>query len=386
MVKRETNLKKVAIVIPRYGPVGGAERFACELAERLSRNERYEIHVFANRWQRKSPGITFHKVPIITFPKFLTTISFDVFAERKIAAMKFDIVHAHDRMFNADVFTMHGLPHRLWVRDIRKKPMNLFDYGTAWVERKLVANPRCKSFLPVSHLAREKFLEAYPAVDSAKVQVIHPGIDIDRFRQFDREEARREIRNLFHIDPDDFVILFVSMNFDIKGLDRIFSGVAAFKSKYPGEKIKILVVGKGNEKKYRDMAHKLSLGQAVIFAGIQKENLERIYLASDAYAMLSKFDTFGIVVLEAMAAALPVIISTNVGARDIVRDGSNGFIIDNVEDSHEISEKIFRMMNSTFRAKIAQAAYDRALKQSWDVVVDRVHALYNKIVSSSAVD
>jgi len=80
-------------------------------------------------------------------------------------------------------------------------------------------------------------------------------------------------------------------------------------------------LARGIIKKYSILAQKTGIEENVIFAGVQKETLEKIYLASDMFMMLSRFDTFGITVLEAMAAssALPVIISGNVGAKDLVR-------------------------------------------------------------------
>ena len=74
----------------------------------------------------------------------------------EIAKEKFDIIHAHDRIFEADIFTMHGIPHRMWVNEVRKKRMSLFDYGTAWVEKRLIENKRCKKFIAVSNLTKGK--------------------------------------------------------------------------------------------------------------------------------------------------------------------------------------------------------------------------------------
>ncbi len=84
--------------------------------------------------------IRFHRVPIISFPRSLTTVSFARFAEIEIKKQgAFDIVHTHDRVFKADLFTMHGVPHEFWVREVRKKRLSLFDRATDFVERKLIA-------------------------------------------------------------------------------------------------------------------------------------------------------------------------------------------------------------------------------------------------------
>ena len=376
-----SNIKKIAVVIPKYGLLGGAEKFVSELTERVALNERYDIHVFANKWHSLSDRVTFHKVPVIIFPKFLTTISFAYFAGLKISKMKFDLIHSHDRIFDADIFTMHGIPHRVWVHEVRKKHMSLFDYGTSWVEKSLANNRRCERFLSVSNLTKEIFLQEY-RVDPERIQVIHPGVDIERFQRLDRQRCRRESRKHFGIDPSDIVILFVSMNFDIKGLDSLIAAVAKARSKHPSEKLKLLVVGKGNYKKYGGIAQRLVIENDVIFAGIQKENLEQIYLACDIFSMLSKFDTFGMTVLEAMAASLPVIISSNVGAKDLVGEGINGFVINDTTNADMICDRIGSMLNSKTRNTMAKEAYDTALNNNWDAVAKRVQDIYEEMLET----
>jgi glycosyltransferase involved in cell wall biosynthesis len=88
----------------------------------------------------------------------------------------------------------------------------------------------------------------------------------------------------------------------------------------------LLIAGRGKERKYRLIAQNLGIGNDVIFAIFHREKLERIYLVSEIFSILSKFDTFGIAVLEAMAASLSVIVSGNVRAKDFIALGANGFI------------------------------------------------------------
>ena len=375
-----SDIRKIAVVIPKYGLVGGAESFAAELTERIALNDRYDIHVFANQWTSHSDNITFHKVSVFSFPKFLTTISFAHFAGKKIQKMGFDLIHTHDRIFDADIFTMHGIPHRIWVQEVRKKRMSLFDYGTEWVENKLIENIKCKKFLPVSSLAGEKFLQAYPHVARDKVEVIHPGIDAERFGRFERKSTRKEIRRRFGIDEKDIVIIFVAMNFDIKGLDRLIPVVASARSQYPTSGFKLLVAGGDKERKYRHLAESLGIKDHVFFTGIQKEALEQIYLASDIFCVLSKFDTFGIVVLEAFAASLPVIVSSNVGAKDLVRDGVNGFVTENAEDTDSIVEKLGMLIDESVRIRMGNEACKTAHDHTWEMATKRVSVIYEKIL------
>jgi len=372
--------RRIAVVIPKFGLVGGAEGFAAELTERIAANPRFEVHVFANRWADSSGRIVFHQVPIVRFPKFLTTTSFAWFAGRKIsAAGPFDLIHTHDRIFRADVYTMHGIPHRWWVREVRRKRMSLFDRALARVEDRLVSEGGCRRFLAVSELTRKIFLGEYP-VDPALVTVVHPGIDAFPYAKLDRERCRREIRGRFGIGPDEPLILFVSMNFAIKGLDHILRGLGRLRKRDPESRFRLLVIGRGDEKAYGRLARELGLGDAVVFAGaVARDGLPAFYLASDLYIMLSRFDTFGMVVLEAMAAGLPVLISGRVGARDIVREGENGFVVENPADSDVVAGRIGEMLRQEVRTEMGKQALQTAKENSWEAAVARVLAAYEEV-------
>jgi UDP-glucose:(heptosyl)LPS alpha-1,3-glucosyltransferase len=374
--------KKIAVVVPKYGLVGGAERFAYELTERVALDERFDMHVFANKWESHSKQVTFHRVPIIRFPRSLSLISFAYFAGRKMSKIDFHIIHTHERIFTADIFTMHGIPHRIWVDEVRRKRRSVFDQSLCWVEKCLINSTRCKSILPVSILTKEKLLQEYD-VRADRIQVIHPGVDMTEFQMLDKEQCRREMRKHFGIDCNDVVILFVSMNFDIKGLDYVMAAVAKAKRSYPAREIKLLVVGKGDYKKYSALATTEGIKDSVIFAGIQRENLKKIYLACDIFMMLSRFDTFGMTVLEAMAASLPVIISSTVGARDLVVEGQNGYVIEDASNTDMIRDRIGYMLDQDTHMRMARKARDTALKNDWDAVAARVRDVYEKSCGTS---
>jgi len=372
-----SNLKKIAVVVPKYGLVGGGERFVYELTERLANIPDYEIHVFSNKWRSKSDHITFHKIPIITFPKWLTSISFAYLANRKIAKMDFDLIHSHDRVFKSNVVTLHSIPHRTWVRDIRqKRRLSLFDHGTSWTDKKMYTCSNCQMFLPVSNLVKIKVLETFQ-IDEQNIRVIHPGVDVERFQSVNPND-RKEIRNVFGIPEADFLILFVGMNFEVKGLDSLLSAIALLKSDYDNDQVKVLVVGKGDTKKYKALAHKLGIGKQLIFSGV-RDDMEKIYPTGDILVMLSKFDTFGMVVTEAMAASLPVIISETVGAKDLVIQGENGFVVDR-EDIEMIGSKINLMLNKEKRLEMGKKAYNTALNQTWEKMTQEVLKVYEEFL------
>ena len=368
-------MKKVAVIIPKYGLVGGAEGFVYALTERLAMRNEFEIHVFANRYRRGKAPILFHRVPIIVFPRFLKQISFAWFANHEIQKAAYDLVHSHDRIFRMDLFTMHGIPHETWVRRMRNKRLSLFDRGMIWVEKRGLTGSPAPTVLPVSTLVRDELQKTYPVLGK-QIQVIHPGVSLERFSEMDNPGCRQEIRNRHGIHKKDLVILFVGMNFEIKRLGLLIEAISRV-SQGGGHRseVKLLVVGKGKETAYGSMAREYGVADRVIFAGVTRE-VEKYYAAGDIFAMPSVYDTFGMAVLEAMAAGLPVIISQTVGARDLVNDGVEGFVLGDPPNAVELSGKIDFLSNEKNRLKMGACAREQALKHSWDRVADRMAALY----------
>jgi UDP-glucose:(heptosyl)LPS alpha-1,3-glucosyltransferase len=147
--------------------------------------------------------------------------------------------------------------------------------------------------------------------------------------------------------------------------------------------LKLLVVGKGDQNKYRTIAKNADLDDDIRFAGVRKEKMEEVYLAADFYAMLSSFDTFGMTVLEAMAASLPVIISPNVGAKDLVQEGVNGFIVAR-EDIDAVSDRIRLLLDPAKRMAMGSQAHRVAQDHHWDIMAHSVIGLYERILAGKA--
>ena len=275
---------------------------------------------------------------------------------------------------------MHSIPHETWVRDIRKRRPTLFDRVTARVERRLMEGGGCAWHLPVSSIAGEAYREMY-RVDPSRMRVMHPGVDLARFSSPDRDACRREVRARYGIGPSEVVILFVGMNFEVKGLDAILRAVARAKALRPDAALRLVVVGRGNEGKYRSLASSLGIADSVMFAGAHAEGVEAFFLASDLFMMLSAFDTFGMVVLEAMASRLPVIVSANVGAKDLVEEGTNGFILPDRLDADAAAGKIVLLLDAKRRATMGEAGFRTAATCSWERLAGEVGKVYGEAIA-----
>ena len=373
--------KKIAVIVPKYGTVGGGEKFASEVTARLACNEEYEIHVFANRWVANSDRITFHKIPKWHFPRTLRPLFFAWYVGRCIDRIGFDLVHTHHWIFRADIYQLHGTPHKVWIRDVQKSRFSLFNTALGAVEKRAMEGGARSWFLPVSSIAMETYKKEYATLPG-QWEIVHPGVEVSRFAAPDRASCRNEIRAKYGFTESDVLLLFVGMNFEVKGLDTIITSLAQALQADPQSRLRLLVVGRGDEAKYRRQAQSLGIADAVIFAGTQTAGLERYYRAADAFVLLSRFDTFGMVVLEAMAAGLPAIVSPNVGGRDLVEQGKNGFVLPAPEDADAAAGFMQQIADPALRARMGEAAAVTAAEHDWEKLAQKMDGIYRQVFAS----
>lgn len=370
----------VAVVTPQFGLVGGAESYVYHLSKELCLQEDFEIHVFANRWSDGSPRMIFHRVPVIRYPRSMRPISFAHFANALIEKGAFDLIHSHGRIFRMDVLTMHGIPHLAWIKGVRRKRLSFFDRTTAWVERRGLTERSSPMVLPVSELVKEELVKLYE-IPGSGMKVIHPGVSPERFSVYDRDACRHEIRIRHGLLFTDTVILFVGLNYEVKRLDLVLEGLAHLvRGNGAHRSVKLLIVGKDPPNRYLSMARNLGIADRCFFRGITHE-IEKYYLASDIFVMPSNYDTFGLVVLEAMMAGLPVVITEKVGARDLVQSGNQGFVLRDQPSPAEVAEKILYLLKRENRLSMGERAKRMASEHTWEkkgrVVGDIYRSLYS---------
>ena len=143
------------------------------------------------------------------------------------------------------------------------------------------------------------------------------------------------------------------------------------------EKFHFVMVGHGGEESWlRERLHRAE------FTGVLKgEALAAAYANMDLFVFPSHTDTFGNVVLEALAWGVPAIVTPDGGPRTIVRDGETGRIVPDDQFAAAISEVL---ANPAQHAEMRQAARAYALTASWDSVFEGIYAAYDELVSPAS--
>lgn len=140
------------------------------------------------------------------------------------------------------------------------------------------------------------------------------------------------------------------------------------------EKFRFLIVGHGAEEAWL----RERLGRAEFTGVLHGEELAAAYASMDLFVFPSHTDTFGNVVLEALASGVPAIVTPDGGPKSIVRDGLTGRVVDDQDFSHAITEL---MADAGRHADMRAAARAYALTMSWDAVFEGVYAGYAPLLS-----
>jgi glycosyltransferase involved in cell wall biosynthesis len=204
------------------------------------------------------------------------------------------------------------------------------------------------------------------------------GVDCALFRP-DRP-GRQQVREALGWKQDDLVISYVSRIAREKNISYLADALATIAKRRPD--VRILFVGDGPAR--GDLERKL--GAIATFAGYRTgPELADYYAAGDLFAFTSLTETFGNVVLEAMASGMPVAALRAGGVGDTVQPGNTGLLVEPAEPPLHFAEAILELISAPSRLKeMAKAARAHALAQSWDAIMTRLRTRYELAVEEHA--
>ena len=373
---------RIAVLIRNYSASGGgAERYCVELTNRLSKI--HEVHVFSQQNTETSDNIIFHQIPQwLKKPRYVNQLLFSYLTKRATEG-RFDIVHSHDMVTHANIYTLHVPCVRTkWVqtKGIKKilRWMNTLlsprKMAYLWLENKQMQVLPNRHFISVSEYLSRNILESYPRLNG-HITIAHPGIEIQTTDDKIITELRKNFREKHNIPTSAFVLLFVAHGFKRKGLPAIIKALEMLNNK----DIHIIVVGSGNPK---DIKIDLPLVQNnTHFIGVV-ENMSELYPVADTLIHPTLGDTYGMAVLEAMSYKLPVIVSSAqyCGFSEHL-DNNKAIILNNPTDSQEISISIQTINNQLeLRNKISEKGFKKSQAINWENTVNKTLDAYKKIL------
>jgi len=292
----------------------------------------------------------------------LSIISY-VFKVRKvISEYRPDVVHVHNNLsFLTGFFAtrFRGVRVVYTLHALRLYSSSYFDRISKWLSIK-----GTDRFIAISESVKKDFLCGSISPDS--VVVVPNGIDLKEF-----SVSRRN-------DNIPVLVCVARLDHDIKGQDILIKALSIVKERIPAFRCQL--IGAGSSRSFLEqMVKDLGLTEEVSFMGV-RNGVAALLSQSDLFVLPSRYEGFGIVILEAMASGLPVIVSNIDGPAEIVADGRDGLHFQS-GDHRDLADKIEALLvDKNLRKRMAEASLRRVRDYSIEVMYDRYLSVYRAIV------
>lgn len=367
---------KLKIGIVCYPSVGGSGVVATELGKMLAERG-HDIHFISSsipfRLNKIYPNIYYHEVTVNPYSVF-QYLPYDLALASKIAEVakreELDIIHAHYAVPHAlcaflakqmvgdhlkIVTTLHGTD--ITVLGYDPSLSDLIKFG---IEQSDV----------VTAVSNALAVQTYELLDVQKpIQTVYNFVDERVYSRRRNDELRRQ----YGIAPHEKVVIHVS---NFRKVKRVCDVVRTFALVVKQVPAKLLLVGDGPEMTVVcRLVKELNLCDHVRFLGKQ-ENLAELYSISDVKLLLSEKESFGLVLLEAMACRVPCVGTAIGGIPEVIEDGKNGFLCA-LGDINDATRQTLRLLtDETLRETMGKNAYETVYEKFYS---ERIVAQYEHI-------
>lgn len=332
------------IGITCYPAVGGSGVVATELGKLLAERG-HEIHFIASsmpfRLKKVYCNIYYHEVEVSQYSVFQYP-PYDLALANKMAEVakreKLDLLHVHYAIPHAVcgylakqmvgdslklVTTLHGTD--ITVLGYDPSLTNMIKFG---IEKSDV----------VTAVSNSLVHQTYDLIEPVKeLKTVYNFID-------DRVYHKKEVDHLrdeYGISPEEKVVIHVS---NFRAVKRVVDVVKSFHLIQKEVPSKLLLVGDGPEiTTVSKLVKDLGLTESVLFLGKQ-DNLEELYSISDLLLLLSEKESFGLVLLEAMACGVPCIGTAIGGIPEVISHGETGYLCE-MGDIEDIAAKAVKILS-----------------------------------------
>jgi glycosyltransferase involved in cell wall biosynthesis len=239
---------------------------------------------------------------------------------------------------------------------------------------------RARKIIAVSNFTKWE-LTNYYKIPASKIQVIHNGVDINKFKPTtDKRKVKRELG----FNPDDLAIVSVGRLYARKGLFTLIESMPSVTKRFPNAKF--IISGKGqSDEMHKLIAHaqKLGVKDNIVFTGYYPDKkLPKLYQAADVFAFSTFYEHHPFAVLEALATGLPVVTTTVGGIPETIDSGKNGFLVDPFNPK-QFADRILYLLQHPVEAEEMGAKARKIVEQEldWRIVVKDAMKVYDEALS-----
>jgi glycosyltransferase involved in cell wall biosynthesis len=380
---------KIALVCSEIIRESGHGRYMLELARRLAAD--HEVHVYTNLYQ-PVPGVVHHPVPAVIGINLFRVYSFWLASTWALRAGSYDIIHTIGGCTaRRDVVTAQFC-QRAWADELQKSGtggpgsglkarLRRLYHEIYWRACDLLEAPAFQTrpdrrLIAVSGGVRQELAHYYGA-DPDQVEVIYNGVEPDDFSPETLGPLRPGTREALKLPEGAPVLLFIG-DFYRKGLGVAIAALAQLKT----PNVHLLVVGRGEIEGFQAQADALGVGDRLRFVGFQSD-VRPYFAAADAFVFPTRYEPFGMVITEAMAAGLPVVTTRAAGAAEVITQGVDGVLLDDPEDATGLATALDTVLGDPEKRRaMGEAARKAAVQVDWEYVVRETVTVYEALRSN----
>lgn len=338
---------RVALVHMRHAQSGGTERFLNALAVELAERGHETTVVCRSHEALPHPAVRFQVLHGPALGSAGRMLAFARAVERHVERTPYDLVVGLGKTWSQHVIRLGGGCHASYLAKAHRTTL------TPW--ERLLRSDRRKHRLALAIEARALAPGNYRAVivnsemvlrdvrarydvPLQRIVKIPNGVDLERFRPQLRATRGAELRRSLGLDDDALVVGFLGTGYGRKGLDRLLGAWPAVHAAEPAARL--LIAGRdASPARFEALARRAGVSSSVRFLGPSDEP-ERFLAACDLYALPTRYDTFALTILEALASGVPVVTTTDAGGAEVLDEGRHGTVVDGAASDAALAEAL----------------------------------------------
>jgi glycosyltransferase involved in cell wall biosynthesis len=374
---------RIALIARGCRPGAGIERYTFEVAARLS--ERHEVSVLTNPAEFEPCGhAALVPVRVASKPLWHSILNFSHKAGFAAHAGNYDLVHTQGSDGTwGDVVTAHSCHHAGMRASLKLQPtwMNRLRKTLSPAHRAILTLEQgvftsAQQLVAVSERVKRQVRATYPLTRRVPMEVIYPGVELADLGKGLTPEERGKIRAQWGIRPNQVALTLVANALLLKGATRLIRALAKVRDR---NLVVLLATSSGPDKALQVLARRQGVAPRIIFLSVGK-NIQPVLSAADGYVLLPEYESFGLTVLEAAAARLPLLLAQNVGAAELFRNGKDAMLLPARADAETLARAMDTLASQPARRRqLAVAARRVAETYSWDATVRSLETVYARV-------
>ncbi len=335
---------KLAFCLFKYFPFGGLQINFMNISKECIKRG-YHIDVYTITWDGEKPEwLNITIVPVSGFSNHKRYQSFAKRFNERYNKKQYDAVVGFNKMPGLDVYYAADVLYAAKMKDRSFFHHITNRYNTLIKLEYSVFRQDAKTQILLLTPKERQLYKDYYKTASGRFHIMPPGISTDCIPPANHEKIRMDKRNELDIDQDQIIILMVCINFKIKGVDRAIRALSSLPENLLSKCV-LLVAGIENPGPYKRLAKKENVLRLVKFIGARKD-VPALLMASDLLIHPARIENTGTVIVEALAANLPVITTDICGYSFHVISANAGKVIKSPFMQKDLDKALLSLLTS----------------------------------------